>query len=237
MTATAGPATIVGVRGSIVALGIALGWTAGCFSDPPGIENGSTTGTPTCPVGSSGCPCTGGGTCDGSLECHRASGLCFDPECTLGSENCPCADGLCLQGLLCVDDYCAAPSSDTTGVAETGSPGTTGVQPMTGEVDTAGPTTLTDSADVSTLTETTTLAETGGLTCSDCTSIAQNSTCAADNTACKNDDPCSQHLDCVLGGQTPDACCKTWGSTQAWVDLAACIDTTCEPVCGSWQCS
>lgn len=228
------------MRGSIVALGIALGWTAGCFADPPGLENGSTTGAPKCPVGSSGCPCTGGGTCDGSLECHRPSGLCFDPECTLGSENCPCADGLCLQGLLCVDDYCATPSSGTTGVVdsgvETGSPGTTGILPMTGDVDSAGPASLTDSAEVGTITDATTTAETGGITCDECTTLAQNSTCAAQYSACKEVEGCSMHADCVLSGESPTSCCDVHGSVATWADFAMCVDATCGGVCGMLQC-
>lgn len=57
--------------------------------------------SPPCPVGSLGCPCTEGGSCDGFLTCE--AGTCAE-GCAVGSLGCPCTQGLgCDAGLKCDD--------------------------------------------------------------------------------------------------------------------------------------
>lgn len=58
----------VSVRSSVVLVGLAAGLEFGCAKDVLADEQ--------CPVGSIGCPCTGGGTCDGDLSC--VSEVCMD---------------------------------------------------------------------------------------------------------------------------------------------------------------
>lgn len=221
---------------------VTLALVGGCFADPPGIAGSETTGAPACPVGSSGCPCTGGGTCDGMLECHAPSGLCFDPDCDRGSENCPCADGLCLQGLVCTDGYCAAPMAGTTGTVDGGtqtgaSTGTTGVLPMTmsGELD-SDPTLLTESAELGTISDTTTLGEPDPMACAGCVQLATEAACGPTVTTCKGDDNCNMHADCVLLNGTGEACCSQYGPNSKWDPVATCFEAACSAVCDHLTC-
>lgn len=67
-----------------------------------------------CGVGSEGCPCTAGGSCDPGFVCD--ANVCIPDPCPLGTEGCPCtADGACNPGFfcntninVCVSDACPA---------------------------------------------------------------------------------------------------------------------------------
>jgi hypothetical protein len=71
---------------------------------------------PPCPVGSEGCPCTGGGACDAGLVCN--AGLCA-PGCAVGSLGCPCTQGGgCDAGLSCAAGECVEGVSPPCNPAE-----------------------------------------------------------------------------------------------------------------------
>lgn len=105
----------------------------GCIIDPveiPGATTGdsgvvSVTGTG-CPLGSLGCACTVGGSCDPGLECRGDACMePVEPECLLGVLGCPCTGGgACDPGLVCDGGVCTASAADTTSVSSDGDPTT-----------------------------------------------------------------------------------------------------------------
>jgi hypothetical protein len=77
--------------------------TTGTTDAPTSTGDEPTTGIP-CLVGSVGCECTLGGTCDDGLTCER--GFCV-ALCNVGAEGCPCtAGGACDSGLACEVGTC-----------------------------------------------------------------------------------------------------------------------------------
>src|SRR5262249_47933192 len=121
---------------SAVRRSLALALSLGCGTveptDPYGPPNTSPTGVPSdgstssdtgsstsgsdataadttsgCAVGTEGCPCTQGGSCDPALAC--LSNVCVDPGplCPAGSQNCPCTRAMtCEAGLVCDANHC-----------------------------------------------------------------------------------------------------------------------------------
>ncbi len=81
---------------------------AGCNepSSDEGDAGDDTTETgEECPVGSEGCPCTGGGGCDAGLACSAELVCEPEPACPIGSDGCPCTEGgSCDEGFSCIDD-------------------------------------------------------------------------------------------------------------------------------------
>jgi hypothetical protein len=72
-------------------------------SSSTGLDGTTGGGTDPCPVGSEGCRCAAGSTCDFGLAC--LSMICVDPgpHCPVGSEGCPCTrSGTCDTGLQCL---------------------------------------------------------------------------------------------------------------------------------------
>lgn len=214
-------------------------WLAGCFADAPDVaEGGSTTGPPPCPVGSSGCPCTGGGSCDAPLECHTQSQLCFDPQCDLGAAQCPCSDGSCFSGLLCIDGFCQPEPASETGAMET-TPGETTTTP--GESTSTGlASTTIEPQDTGTTGQSETdptLAEdsTTGMpqTCLECLDEVVYDQCVEQGEACFDDGDCFAILGCALTGDTPimDCCATAAAETLAWNALVECAQIVCVPSC------
>ncbi len=101
------------------AAGLGLGIVAGMSCTESGAD---------CAIGSVGCPCTVGGSCDPGLAC--IAGNCMMIDCPVGSMGCPCTDGgACDAGLTCDGAIC------TDGTATSGNPTTMGPGPGTGEDD------------------------------------------------------------------------------------------------------
>ena len=101
----------------ITSIGDESGAATGTGAEDPGEAGSADNG---CPVGSEGCPCTDGGTCDPGLACD--SGVCTD--CPIGSEGCECtAGGSCDPGLICDAGLCSPASGDGDGDPGDGDPG------------------------------------------------------------------------------------------------------------------
>jgi hypothetical protein len=84
-----------------------------------------------CEIGSEGCSCTMGGSCNPGFKCDNNQNICFLDVCPVGTEGCACTPaGACdpiPEGLTCASDICVnlGPScpAGTEGCACTGGGG------------------------------------------------------------------------------------------------------------------
>jgi hypothetical protein len=79
-------------------------------SPPPSSDTGNDNDAPLCPVGAPGCPCTGAGGCDPSLECIASIHTCVIPDpCPIGAAGCECTrGGTCDPGFICKEEVCVS---------------------------------------------------------------------------------------------------------------------------------
>lgn len=191
-------------------------WALGCLTDAPGV-------TP-CPVGSSGCPCTDGGACDGMLECHPEAKECYDPSCTPGTENCPCHMDMCFGSLACEQGICHVPSSsDTSGVADdSASSSSGGGQSLETTVASSADST-TEPASTGATSQGTTGVDEGP--CHTCFVTTAINDCMDTFNTCTGGGMCNTTYSCVTEG-TPfaDCCIDIGDGLENWNALAACVD-------------
>ena len=78
----------------------------GCKADPGSVVPTEPEPATDCAIGSEGCVCTDGGSCDAGMVCNGAQ-ICEVPACPVGSLDCPCTDGgTCDGGLTCHEEAC-----------------------------------------------------------------------------------------------------------------------------------
>jgi hypothetical protein len=89
---------------------------AGCFITAEGerYEDAvGSTGQSECvdnEIGSEGCPCTMGGSCNPGFFCNTNLQICISDTCPVGTEKCHCTPGgQCDPGLQCLSDFCVDP--------------------------------------------------------------------------------------------------------------------------------
>lgn len=91
---------------------LSLGSVA-CFlsTEGDGYDDYETYGTDgSCEVGTEGCDCTTGGSCNPGYKCDNNQNICFLDVCPVGTEGCECTPaGACdpiPEGLLCLSEVC-----------------------------------------------------------------------------------------------------------------------------------
>jgi hypothetical protein len=61
-------------------------------------------------VGSEGCACTSGGSCNPTFQCNTNLNICISDACPVGTETCFCTPmGACDPNLVCLSDFCVDP--------------------------------------------------------------------------------------------------------------------------------
>jgi len=205
------------MRASLLVVSLAV---TGCFAEAPSAVGND------CPIGSKGCPCTGGGACDAPLECHAQSQACYDPDCDEGSLSCPCFQGMCFGDLMCTEGFCHDP------IQASGS-------------GTAGETTATDVGNasstsvVSTGVATTGIADTGfdEDACLACFAANLGVECTQENETCSGGSGCTATRECIGTQLSAFAmCCEVvLDGVTNWNALATCLagDVCLEPCAGT----
>lgn len=63
-----------------------------------------------CEIGSEGCSCTMGGSCNPGFKCDNNQNICFLDVCPVGTEGCECTPmGSCDPELVCLSKICVDP--------------------------------------------------------------------------------------------------------------------------------
>jgi hypothetical protein len=234
-------------RGLLFAIAV----VAACFSESSLSEGGSGSGGDDCAVGSEGCACTVGDSCDGDLECLQPASVCVQPGCTPGAGLCSCDEGTCESTYVCTQNFCAPMdgsegSSGTTMSSGSSDPSTTqflttssAEEGSSGSVadDTSGPGSSESSAgsvsSVSSESSTTGAAQ----TCHECLNDAQLGMCSDEYGACPT---CEGLLwMCVIGQESTfaECCARFEGALPAgWNTFAGCVDTACSDICDPLTC-
>jgi hypothetical protein len=222
-------------------LAIALG-ALSCFTDPPSLDDDDGTTGGACAVGSEGCFCTDGGSCDAGLECIEPAGVCIAIGCTPGTALCECAQELCENGYECVQNFCAPQgggtvtlgTSDSDDVGGTGSPSTSHGPATDTSVDTASGPPDTGSNEVSTDPTTDSMGSTTGTppTCAECLGDVRLAECNPEWVKCNG---CLLVYDCFEMGMSPKECCVD-PMPLDWQAFGLCADDYCAASCGSVSC-
>ncbi len=216
-------------------LAIALG-ALSCFTDPPSVvDDGGTTGGD-CAVGSEGCFCTDGGSCDAGLECIAPAGVCIAIGCTPGAALCECAaQEFCEDGYECVQNFCAPQgggtvthgTTDSDDAAGTGSPSTSNGPSTDTSMDTTSGPADTGSNEVS--TDPTMGSTTDApATCGECLDDIRLDECNPEWVKCSG---CLPLYDCFDLGNPSEECCEM-SIPLMWQAFASCADGYCSASCG-----
>jgi len=214
LTTPASPCHDPPVRACAIAATLVLALSA-CFSDPPPVDEDSTTGT-SCPVGALQCACTPGGSCDAPYVCHAPSSTCIEDACDPGTEFCMCSDGACFPGFECIDELCVPPSG-TTGVV----PDTDDATTMVGATDPTATSQDTTAGEVGSEDATGTTGATG--LCEMCLEQSAIFECSASYGSCLGDDVCTPFAACVFEHDSVAVCCMMGlAPSEAWVAFVGC---------------